>query len=187
MSVYGATYKLTWEELENLAHIASEKAIAKYSKIIEREKKSRTNENVRITKKKLQAYRRTKTTLSEEIEFTEDEKVELRWKFVQDLMGVGLDGILDAENTIKKMEQKRRKDSFEVQAIEKALEYYEKEAEKSTNEEFKRRYSILKMMYFEPEEKTVAEIAEERNLSEKTVYRDLGIACEIMSVYLLGM
>lgn len=182
-----STYRLTWEELENLTSIASEKAIAKYSKHIEKEKKSRANENIRITKKKLQAYRRTKTTLAEEIEFNDDEKVELRWQFVQDLMGVGLDGILDAENTMKKYEQKRRRDSFEVQIIDKALEFYEKEAEKSTNEEFKRRFKILKMMYVDPEEKTVAEIAEEENLSEKTVYRDLGIACEIMSVYLLGM
>lgn len=33
----------------------------------------------------------------------------------------------------------------------------------------------------------VKEIAEMENISEKIVYRDIGIACKILAVYLLGM
>lgn len=41
--------------------------------------------------------------------------------------------------------------------------------------------------YIEEEEKTVAEIAEMEGITEKTVYKDLGIACKIVATYLLGM
>ena len=34
---------------------------------------------------------------------------------------------------------------------------------------------------------TVPEIAAAENVSEKTVYKDIGIACKIVAVYLLGM
>ena len=42
-------------------------------------------------------------------------------------------------------------------------------------------------MYIADEAKSVKEIAETENISEKIVYRDLGIACKIIAVYLLGM
>ena len=42
-------------------------------------------------------------------------------------------------------------------------------------------------MYIAEEETTVLEIAEKENISEKTVYKDLGIASGIVAVYLLGM
>ena len=42
-------------------------------------------------------------------------------------------------------------------------------------------------MYIDDKVYTVAEIAEIENISEKIVYRDLGIACKILSVYLIGM
>ena len=43
------------------------------------------------------------------------------------------------------------------------------------------------MMYLEEKEYTVQEIAEIEQVSDKTVYKDLGIACGIVTVYLLGV
>ena len=41
--------------------------------------------------------------------------------------------------------------------------------------------------YIAEEEKTVAQIASEGCVSEKTVYKDIGNACKIIAVYLLGV
>jgi len=41
--------------------------------------------------------------------------------------------------------------------------------------------------YIAKEEKSVAEIAEIESITEKTVYKDLGIACKIIATYLFGM
>ena len=44
-----------------------------------------------------------------------------------------------------------------------------------------------KAKYIAKEEKSVAEIAEIESIKEKTVYKDLGIACKIIATYLFGM
>ena len=64
---------------------------------------------------------------------------------------------------------------------------YREECEKSEIEEVMRRYRELSMMYLEDNPYTVQEIAEIENVSDKTVYKDLGIACGIVAVYLLGI
>ena len=63
---------------------------------------------------------------------------------------------------------------------------YREECEKSGSEEAKCRYRELSMMYLEEKAYTVQEISEVEKVSDKTVYKDLGIACGIVAVYLLG-
>ena len=43
------------------------------------------------------------------------------------------------------------------------------------------------MMYLDKTVYSVKEISEKENVSEKTVYKDLGIACGIVAVYLFGI
>ena len=43
------------------------------------------------------------------------------------------------------------------------------------------------MMYLDEKQYSVQEISEVEKVSDKTVYKDLGIACGIVAVYLLGM
>ena len=64
---------------------------------------------------------------------------------------------------------------------------YREECERSGSEEAKRRYRELSMMYLEDREYSVQEISQVEKVSDKTVYKDLGIACGIVAVYLLGM
>lgn len=182
-----ARYSLTQEQLNDLAAIAADRAVEAYRSEEQKTQKRKDNENVRITKKKLQSYRRVKASLAETEEFTEDEKIELRWAFVRDLMGSGLDVVEKADNRIRSIENKRKRDSFEIQSIDKAMALYKKEADNSSSEEAKRRYRELYAMYIDDEVHDVKEIAEMENISEKIVYRDIGIACKILAVYLLGM
>ena len=177
-----ARYSLTQEQLNDLAAIAADRAVEAYRSEEQKTQKRKDNENVRITKKKLQSYRRVKASLAETEEFTEDEKIELRWAFVRDLMGSGLDVVEKADNRIRSVENKRKRDSFEIQSIDKAMALYKKEADNSSSEEAKRRYRELHAMYIDDEAHDVKEIAEMENISEKIVYRDIGIACKILAV-----
>lgn len=180
-------YSLTQEQLNSIAAIAADKAVEAYRSEEQKTQKRRDNENVRVTKRKLQSYRRVKASLAETEAFTEDEKIELRWAFVNDLMGCDFTGILRADDRIKAIENKRKRDSFEIYIIDRAMSLYKAEVEKSSNEEARRRYRVICAMYITDEPMTVEEIAEIENVSEKTVYRDIGLACKIIAVYLLGM
>ena len=180
-------YSITQEQLNEVAAIAAGSAVEAYRAEMEKAQKNTDNKNAQITKKKLQSYRRVKASLAETIEFTDEEKVELRWEFVRDLMGSGLDYVEKSENLIKSIEAKRKRDQFEIYTIDRALELYGKEAERTSSEEFKRRFRELKAMYIDECAFTVKEIAEQENISEKIVYRDLAIACKVLSMYLIGM
>lgn len=180
-------FSVTQEQINRIAAIAAQKAVEAYRSEARKLKKRMDNENVTITKKKLQSYRRVKASLAETVEFTDDEKIELRWMFVKDLMGNDFSGMQKADDRIKSVENKRKRDTFEIEMIDRALSLYRAEVDKSHSEEFRRRYRELCAMYIDDNALTVKEIAENENISEKIVYRDLGIACSIMAVYLLGM
>lgn len=180
-------YSVTQEQLNSIAAIAAEKAVEAYRSEEKRMQKRRDNESIRVTKKKLQSYRRIKASLAETEEFTEDEKIELRWAFVKDLMGSGYDAVEKADERIRSVENKRKRELFEIQSIDRAMMLYRREVDNSSSDEFRRRYRELYAMYIDDDVLTVKEIADIENISEKIVYRDLGIACKILSVYLLGM
>ncbi len=64
---------------------------------------------------------------------------------------------------------------------------YRKECENSGNEEAKRRYRELSMMYLEDREYTVQEISQIEKVGDKAIYKDLGIAYKIVTAYLFGI
>lgn len=182
-------YVLTQEQINQIAAISGKEAVKMFraEQIKADKKRAREEDKVKKTKKMLSSYRRIKATLSEEVEFTEEEQIELRWKFIQDLMGNVKDTIGKAERTMQDTEKRRQEDMYCVFRIEKAVEMYREECEKSGSEEAMRRYRELSMKYLEEKEYTVQEIVEVENVSDKTVYKDLGIACGIVAVYLLGI
>ena len=182
-------YVLTQEQINQIAAIAGKEAVqtfrAEQAKV--EKKRAREENKVNKTKKMLSSYRRIKATLSDEARFTEEEQIELRWKFIQDLMGNARETISKSERIIQNGEKRRQEDLYYVYHIEKAIELYHEECEKSGSEEAKRRYRELHMMYLEDKEYTVQEISQVEKVSDKTVYKDLGIACGILAVYLFGI
>ena len=182
-------YKLTQDEVNRIAAIASKEAVKVYRDEQKKAEKKRAKEDDKVlrTKKLLSAYRRSKKRLQEEVKFTEEEEIEYRWKFIEDLMGNVKSSVSKSERIIQDKEKNRQEELYSIKRIENAVRLYEEECTKSTSEEGKRRFRILKAMYIDEVEMTVPEIAELENVCEKTVYRDIGIACKIMSVYLLGM
>ena len=180
-------YSLTQEQLNSIAAVAADKAVEAYRSEEKKAKRRKDNESIRITRKKLQSYRRVKLSLEETEEFTDDEKIEYRWAFVKDLMGSGCDVVEKADDRIRAVENKRKRELFEIQSIDRAIGLYKKETDRSLKEESSRRYRTLYARYIDDKEWSIEEIASNENVSEKTVERDLRIACEIVAVYLLGM
>lgn len=182
-------YVLTQEQINQIAAIAGKEAVHTFrSEQVKAEKRRGREENkVKKTKKMLSSYRRIKATLSDEVEFTEEEQIELRWKFIQDLMGSVKETISKSERAIQDGEKRRQEDLYCIYRIEKATEMYREECERSGSEEAKRRYRELSMMYLDEKAYSVQEISEVEKVSDKTVYKDLGIACGIVAVYLLGI
>ncbi len=182
-------YILTQEQINQIAAIAGKEAVQTFrAEQLKAEKKRDREENkVKKTKKMLGSYRRIKATLSDESVFTEEEQIELRWKFIQDLMGNTKEAVSKSERVIQDGEKRRQEDLYCIYRIEKATDMYREECEKSGSEEAKRRYRELGMMYLEDREYTVQEISQIEKVSDKTVYKDLGIACGIVSVYLFGI
>ena len=182
-------YVLTQEQINQIAAVAGEEAVKRFraEQVKSDKKRAREENKVKKTKKMLSSYRRIKATLSDEAEFTEEEQIELRWKFIQDLMGSVRETVSRSERTIKDEEKRRQEDLYCIYRIEKATEMYREECEKSGSEEAKRRYRELSMMYLEEKQYSVQEISEVENVSDKTVYKDLGRACGIVAVYLLGI
>lgn len=182
-------FVLTQEQINEIATISGKEALRAFREEQRREERKRIRENdkVKQTKKMLGSYRRLKAKLSEEVEFTEEEQIELRWKFLQDLMGNVKDTMSQSERVIKDTEKCRQEDLYCIYRLEKAIEMYQNECEKSGNEEMQRRYRELSMMYLQEKQYTIQEIARLENISDKTIYRDLGIACGIVAVYLFGV
>lgn len=183
-----ATQKEVLSERE-IAKIAAREAVKAFKKESKKHNiaAEREREKVRNTKRILSSYRRTKTRLAEEIEFSEDEKMDLRWRFVEDLMGSARSIVSKSEMTIMSEEKKRKEDAYSIRCIDKAVELYKRECQNIGSEEVLRRFRELSMMYLEEKVYTVQQIAEAENVSEKTVYKDIGIACNILAVYLLGV
>jgi hypothetical protein len=181
-------YVLTQEQISQIAAVGAQEGVKAFKEEQRKEERRRKKEEdkVRKTKKLLSSYRRIKVTLSDGEQFTPDEQAELRWKFIEDLMGNAKDIVGKSERTIKDAERKREEDLYCAFRIEKAAEMYREECEKSGSEEAKRRYRELKMMYLEEKPYTVQEISQVENISDKTVYKDIGIACGIVAIYLLG-
>ena len=180
-------FQLSQDQINEISRIAASEAVKAYRSEETRAQRISENQKIGITKSKLKAYRRVKASLEETEEFTDYEKIEMRWDFVRDLMGSGLDAIDRADDRIRSVEYKRKKDAFEVQLIDRAISLYKKEVDISSTAEDKRRYRELYAMYIDDEPKDVKEIAQIENISEKIVYRDIGIALKILTMYLLGM
>lgn len=177
---------LTEDMISRLLEAAAEKGAQVYREEHRLElKKQRSNKYSR-TRKMLSGYRREKKRLADENNLTHEEEIEMRYEYISDLMNpMELAGKADME--IKDDIKRLRKDLFALERIEKAAQMYREECENSGSEERIRRYREMEKMYLSDDEYTVQEIAEAEGVSEKTVYRDMKIACEAMSAYLLGI
>lgn len=180
-------YQVTGRELTQIAEISAREAVKMCREERKKtEKREQSNaDKVKRTKKLLSDYRRLKREIPDGEEFTEDEKVEKRWAFLRDLMGTAHTN--SQESVVEKEEKRRAENMYFIDRIERAIKTYREECETSKRPEAMRCYREVYEYYIAEEEKTVAQIASDECVSEKTVYKDIGNACKIIAVYLLGV
>ena len=128
-------------------------------------------------------YRRLKIAQKEDIQITEAEGLDMRWKYLEDLMGAP-DRRIATEETVYARERKVQYNHYKIQRIEAAIDMYRRECEGSGNEEAIRRYRVITMRYIAEKEASAEEIAEKENVSVRSVYNDISIACKAIAVYL---
>lgn len=176
-------YVITDDVIKEIASIAGKEGAKAYEKVLAKMKRSK----LKKAKEILKAYRKIKKALQSETRFTREEKIELRWSFIEDLMG-NVNGIAEkSDRTISDKEKKRQENMYCIECVEKAAALYKSECYDSGNKEAIRRYNEFEMYYLTDKEYTVKEISKRESLSEKTIYKDIGIATKIVAIYLLGV
>lgn len=181
LETYRQQRMYTQDDLLFVADAAAKKTVEAIEQMNRKNKKQ--SDPVRAAKKMLSDYRRLKIAQKEDIRISEAEGLELRWQYLIDLMGAPERHIY-AEDAAYARERKLQYNQYKIQQVENAVELYRKECENSRNEEAMRRYRVVKMMYIDEIAHTAQEIAEIECVSDKCVYKDLGIACKIIAVYL---
>lgn len=180
---------ITDEYLKDLMRQAGKAAAQATRKAIEEERvkseKKAADRRYKTTKDMLKSYRREKIRLADEEKFTEEEQAEMRWAFLEDLIG-NQTGSEKLKDMIPDYEKKRRESKYTIWLIENALRLYDMEVSKSGNEVNKRRFAEMKALYIDDVPTEVPELAEQNHIAERVVYKDIGIAVRIMMVYLFG-
>ena len=172
------------EELEFVAEAAAKKAIGTVEAMHRREEKA--FDPVQSAKRMLMSYRRLKIAQKEDIHISEAEGAELRWRYLIDLMGAP-DRRVITEDAVYTREKKLQYNQYKIQRIEAAVEMYQKECENAASDAAMRRYRVVRLAYMDEKEHTVQEIAAVENVSDKAVYKDLGIAHKALADYLSAL
>lgn len=179
---------LTQEQLKDLNEAAARTGAAEAYRYILQERESRNvlmeTRKVAMTKELLSSYKSMKEMSGQEQELTDVEKVECRWKFMNDLMG-NLDD--KAEAVIKDKEKRIQENAYALKVIEQAVSMYRSECEKNGGQEGARGLRALEKIYLTDGNYDVKKVAEVEKVSEKTIYKDIKIACKGLSYYVFGL
>ena len=170
--------------IEQTARIAAKETMDAKEEMDKRN--ARRSDPGRAARRMLEDYRRLRIAQQEDIEITEAEGLEMRWKYLEDLMGTP-DRASVTEATVYAREKKLQYNQYKIQQIESAVSMYGKECQNSGNDEAMRRYRVVCQRFMDEKEWKVEEIAEQEKISDKSVYNDIRVACRAIAVYLAAI
>lgn len=152
-----------------------EKAVDKVNKIM-----------VANVKKILETYRPLKNDLLHSQYDTKSAQKELRFKCVEDLMDPGETHM---DDVMAKEIERLKRNAWNKRHIERAIDLLKEDCMKRElhEPEAMRKYRIIMALYIQDEKLNYEEIAEQENVVERTVYRDMTDACKMMAPYLLNI
>ena len=161
--------ELTATQLQKMLNAAADQAIDRLLQLQEKQKKdiqNRTTEH-RIIKRKMESYRAHKRMIAESRTFSQEEAADLRFEFLQDLMG-----ITGNENRTEELllanDARIRRLEYEVFIIDKAVELFRQDVEQTTKEVKRDWLYCLEEYYMSPEERRYEDIAEELMIDDST-------------------
>lgn len=173
--------QLSAAELEAIVKVASDTAIEKYKKEHDREREKRRKQVLNNTKILLKNYRRFKEMTMNGV-YGREASVNDTLAEILDIMH-GIDRSDDCEVT--SIKNKVARTSLILEHIDSMLEVYRKNCSRSIEGE--RRYRVVYAMFLSDEPMNTERIAEEEHVAERTVFRDIRIAYEELSVLFFGI
>lgn len=180
----GVEVELSAEVIEQISRIAADAAVRAVKSEEDQAYKRRRKEIHHKTYQALSAYRKMKKVVAQK-KYSDDEEREIRWRFMQDLMGDSVHGRVP-DRIIQDEDKRIQENLYAIYRIETALKLYEEEVISHENLEQGRRFSVLKMKFIDEDEKSITEIAETAGISEKSAYRDINKAVDEISIYIYG-
>lgn len=178
------TYAIKKEELDQLIEQA---AVAGIDAFRNEEKKARNkivNRNLHNTRKLLESYRTLKNDLQHSDYESEDAQKELRFKCVEDLMNPGETSM---DEVMAKEIARLQENAWRKRQIERAVELLKEDCSKPGEPEAMRKYRVIMGLYIQDEKMDYAELAEQENVVERTIYRDASDACKMLAPYLFSV
>lgn len=161
------------------ASIAAEKALEIIN--IERDKarKERRNKRFHNTKRLLRSYRELKVHASESISYLSQISDE-DYEFYHNLLE-------DEKIDVQAIGRTRARSAVMIAHIDAMLNTFEIISMGSSRPEDHRRCRVINALYIDDERMTVKEIAALEAVDERTVYKDIEVACDKLSALLFGI
>ena len=176
---------LTPSQLEKIAEIASQAAIAAYRQEAERDREERRDRRLYNTRLLKEKYRGL-------VEYAEDAVYD----------AVHIDGDIQLQTLLELMESEKRSagepltvESIRERAVRtriilthvnKMLEFYRQHCKMSGKQENERKWAVIHHLYVSENEKTVADLAAMFDVDERTIYRYNKAALADLSALFFG-
>jgi hypothetical protein len=148
----------------------------------QRERREMVDRRLRNTKLLLRNYRLFRSYVKNAVYEIKD--CESPMDILNDLMMPGCDGTLFVESIKKSV----ARTSVIVEHIETMLGLYRAYCYQCNNPEDERRWRVVNALFLSDKEgRTVVEIAKIEDVGERTIYRDVDIACERIAALMFGV
>lgn len=179
-----STKIITDKTLEEIIRETAEKTAASfYKKLLDHEKTAREKKKenlIKRTEELFRSYRSIKLLIESDDEITPEEIADMRFKLVQDM----LTNRTKTENEILEQAKSRETRRKNIERFERAVDLCEKDLTLTGSETRIRAIKYAKAYYMETEPITIEQLAEKEFTSERTVYRSLACAYEMVAGYL---
>lgn len=176
-------YLVTESELSMIAELSANTAIKAYEDRHKQEEKERQSRVLNSAKTLIMNYRRFKGMTGNAVydgQTTTDDTL----KEILELMH---GGFRNSEFEVLSIKEKTMRTKMILDHVDTMLGVYKKQCENSVDPEESRRYRVIEGMYLIEKPKTVAELAEEEHVTERTIFRDRDIAYKRLAILFFGI
>ncbi len=171
------------EEIIRLAAEAGAKAaIETLEKERQRESREMADRRLRNTKMLLRNYRVIKDHAANAV-FEAEEAAEDPMQIMEDLMMPGKSSNLFVES----IKRSAARTVTMVKHIDTMLQLYQVYCYQYGSEEDERRWRVIDGLYISDQRMTVGQLAETEGVVERTIYKDIDVACERISALMFGI
>lgn len=164
------------------AEIGAKTAMETLEKERQRERTELSDRRLRNTKLLLRNFRTFRDYVENAV--YEIEEYESPEEILQELMMPGKDNVLFVESIKKSV----ARTATIVRHMETMMQLYQAYCSKTGTVEDERRWRVINALYISDDDrKTIAQLAKEEDVAERTIYKDIDIACERIAALMFGI